>query len=53
MSIENAPDHVKLAIDLIELLESNHIDNQVAIDALTITLKDFKRKLTDESSKSS
>lgn len=44
MSLENAPAHIKLAIDLIALLEDNQIDNQVAIDALTLVLKDCKAK---------
>ncbi|GAA0831985.1 MULTISPECIES: DUF2496 domain-containing protein [Marinomonas] len=44
MSLENAPTHIKLAIDLIALLEDNKIDNQVAIDALTLALNDFKAK---------
>ncbi|REG82225.1 DUF2496 domain-containing protein [Marinomonas pollencensis] len=44
MSLENAPAHIKLAIDLIALLEDNQIDNQVAIDALTLALKDFEAK---------
>ncbi|MEL0638078.1 DUF2496 domain-containing protein [Marinomonas sp. TI.3.20] len=48
MSLENAPEHVKLAIDLIALLEDNKIDNQVAIDALTLALHDFQAKMSQE-----
>ncbi|ABM03922.1 hypothetical protein Ping_2181 [Psychromonas ingrahamii 37] len=35
---------VQLAVDLIQLLEENKIDKQVAMDALEIVLKDFKNK---------
>lgn len=44
MSLENAPDHVKLAVDLIELLETNKIADETAIQALEIVLDDFRRK---------
>lgn len=44
MSLENAPTHIKLAVDLIEMLEESNIDNQAIIDALTIALNDFKAK---------
>lgn len=45
MSLELAPDHIKLAVDLIELLESHDIEPSVAVGALTIALKDFQAKL--------
>ncbi|RBP78050.1 DUF2496 domain-containing protein [Marinomonas rhizomae] len=45
MSLEHAPDHIKLAVDLIELLESHDIEPSVAVDALAIVLKDFQEKL--------
>lgn len=45
MSLDQAPDHIKLAVDLIELLESHNIEPSVAVDALTIVLKDFQNKL--------
>ncbi|MGO3346025.1 MAG: DUF2496 domain-containing protein [Marinomonas sp.] len=48
MPLENAPEHIKLAIDLIALIEDNNIDNQVAIDALTLALKDFQSKKAQE-----
>ncbi|MGO2355564.1 MAG: DUF2496 domain-containing protein [Marinomonas foliarum] len=53
MSLELAPDHVKLAVDLIELLESNDIEPQVVVDALTIVLRDFNGKISpnDENQK--
>ncbi|MBM6551702.1 pleiotropic regulatory protein RsmS [Marinomonas ostreistagni] len=44
MSLENAPDHIKLAVDLIALLEDNEIDQQTAIAALKIVLQDFETK---------
>jgi hypothetical protein len=44
MSLDLAPDHIKLAVDLIELLESHEIDPNVAVDALTIVLRDFQEK---------
>lgn len=45
MSLEKAPDHVKLAVDLIELLETNAIAPDVAVEALRLVLKDFENKL--------
>lgn len=45
MSLDLAPDHVKLAVDLIELLESHNIEPEVAVNALTIVLRDFQAKL--------
>lgn len=44
MSLESAPTHVQLAVDLIELLEVNNIDNDVAIKALQLVLADCKAK---------
>ncbi len=43
-SIENAPDDIKLAVDLIYLIESNEIDTDTAISALEIVLADLQRK---------
>ncbi|RBO79555.1 DUF2496 domain-containing protein [Marinomonas aquiplantarum] len=45
MSLERAPNHVKLAVDLIELLETNAIAPDVAVEALRLVLKDFENKL--------
>ncbi|MBR7888271.1 pleiotropic regulatory protein RsmS [Marinomonas sp. A79] len=45
MSLDQAPEHIKLAVDLIELLEENNIAPSVAVDALTIVLRDFQQKL--------
>lgn len=44
MSLDFAPDHIKLAVDLIELLESHQVKPHVAVDALTIVLHDFQEK---------
>ena len=44
MSLENAPDEVKLAVDLIQLLEENQIPDETAIRALTLVLNDYKNK---------
>lgn len=48
MSLETAPDHIKLAVDLIELLETNQIDNRIAEQALEIVLKDVRAKIAAE-----
>lgn len=45
--LENAPAHVKLAVDLIMLLEQNDIAPQQALDALAIVSADFSRKLAE------
>jgi len=43
-SLENAPEHIKLAVDLIQMLEQSDIDNATAIAALEIVLNDLKQK---------
>lgn len=48
MSLEKAPEHIQLAVDLIELLETNNVGNQLAVDALEVVLEDFKSKLERE-----
>ena len=45
MSLETAPPEVKLAVDLIELLETNEIDPALALAALAIVQRDYERKL--------
>ncbi|MNF53759.1 hypothetical protein D3C85_1036240 [compost metagenome] len=45
MSLENAPPEVKLAVDLIELLETNQIDPALALAALAIVQRDYERKI--------
>lgn len=44
MSLEKAPDHIKLAVDLIEILESNDLEIDTVIEALKIVLSDFENK---------
>jgi hypothetical protein len=43
--LENAPDDIKLAVDLIYLLETNDVDPQVALNALEVVKQDLERKL--------
>ena len=42
--LDNAPEEVKLAVDLIYLLESNEIDPKVALEAIKIVQQDYKTK---------
>ena len=50
---ENAPDDVKLAVDLIVLLEENQIPARTVLRALDIVKRDYEKKLTrdDEAEK--
>lgn len=41
MSLDNAPDDVKLAVDLIMLLEQHDIPTQTVLSALEIVREDF------------
>lgn len=43
-SLDDAPADIKLAVDLIYLLETNNIEPDVAISALEIVLQDMKTK---------
>lgn len=45
MSLENAPDDVKLAVDIIELLESNNIAPEIVLSALEMVRQDYVNKL--------
>ncbi|CAM4416647.1 pleiotropic regulatory protein RsmS [Klebsiella africana] len=45
MSLENASDEVKLAVDLIMLLESHQIPAQTVLAALEIVQRDYANKL--------
>ncbi|WP_340608005.1 pleiotropic regulatory protein RsmS [Xenorhabdus bharatensis] len=45
MSLENAPPAVKLAVDLIYLLECNDISPEIALAALEIVRQDLQGKL--------
>lgn len=47
MSLENAPDEVKLAVDLIMLLEENGVAPQTVLGALAIVTRDFERKVQE------
>ncbi|MGK8934630.1 pleiotropic regulatory protein RsmS [Pluralibacter gergoviae] len=47
MSLENAPDEVKLAVDLIMLLEENGAAPQTVLGALAIVTRDFERKVRE------
>lgn len=45
MSLENAPDEVKLAVDLIMLLEENKVPAQTVLAALEINRRDYENKV--------
>ncbi|KNC91614.1 pleiotropic regulatory protein RsmS [Trabulsiella odontotermitis] len=44
MSLENAPEEVKLAVDLIMLLEQHEIPPETVLRALEIVQRDFEKK---------
>ncbi|RJG42222.1 pleiotropic regulatory protein RsmS [Motilimonas pumila] len=48
MSLANAPKHVQLAVDLIQLLEENQIDMALALQALEIVQHDCQQKLQQQ-----
>ncbi|MEI7367641.1 pleiotropic regulatory protein RsmS [Pectobacterium sp. 1950-15] len=50
MSLENAPPEIKLAVDLIMLLEENQIEPRIALAALEIVRTDFEKKRSKEES---
>lgn len=45
MSLENAPDDVKLAVDLIMLLEEHAIPPETVLKALEMVKRDFEKKI--------
>ncbi len=47
-SLEHAPDEIKLAVDLIYLLESNEVDPHIALAALKIVQNDLEAKLKNQ-----
>ncbi len=47
--LNDAPDEIKLAVDLIYLLESHDIDPQVALAALEIVKGDLQNRIKQES----
>jgi hypothetical protein len=49
-SLENAPTHVKLAVDLIMLLEQHELPTEEVLAALEIVRSDFQNKLNNETS---
>ncbi|GAA3531391.1 pleiotropic regulatory protein RsmS [Zobellella aerophila] len=48
MSLADAPPEVQLAVDLIELLELNEIEPDIALAALAIVRRDVERKLAQQ-----
>ncbi|MDX2322494.1 MAG: DUF2496 domain-containing protein [Moritella sp.] len=48
MSLESAPKHIKLAVDLIQILEENPLPTETVMAALAIVQQDFQRKLEIE-----
>lgn len=50
MSLESAPDDVKLAVDLIMLLETHSIPVETALSALEMVRQDFLRKQREAAS---
>jgi len=47
-ALADAPPAVQIAVDLIQLLEENEIDNKIAVEALQIVLADFKNKVQNK-----
>ncbi|WP_432452768.1 MULTISPECIES: pleiotropic regulatory protein RsmS [unclassified Agarivorans] len=45
MSLNQAPKHIQLAVDLIQLLEQHNLEAQTVLDALEIVNQDYQRKL--------
>lgn len=43
--LEQAPEHIKLAVDLIYLLENNQLQPEIVLKALDIVKSDFQAKL--------
>nr|WP_103880550.1 pleiotropic regulatory protein RsmS [Vibrio hangzhouensis] len=43
--LEHAPEEIKLAVDLIFLLESNEVDPKIALQALEIVKGDLLKKI--------
>ncbi|WMC12010.1 pleiotropic regulatory protein RsmS [Oceanimonas pelagia] len=48
MNLNDAPAHIQLAVDLIELLEINEVRPEVALAALAIVTRDFEHKLAEQ-----
>ncbi|AGH81247.1 hypothetical protein PCNPT3_06535 [Psychromonas sp. CNPT3] len=45
-NVNEAPESVKIAVDIIMLLEQNKVPTLTAVEALEIALNDFKKKQT-------
>jgi hypothetical protein len=45
-SLQQAPEHIQLAVDLIVLLEQNNIAAETVLAALEIVKQDYKNKST-------
>ncbi|ART79117.1 DUF2496 domain-containing protein [Oceanisphaera avium] len=45
MSLKEAPAEIRLAVDVIALLEVNQIAPELALQALRIVIQDYERKL--------
>ena len=43
-ALDQAPEHVKLAVDLIMLLEQHQLDTETVLRALKIVQRDFTKK---------
>ena len=52
-ALDQAPTHVKLAVDLIMLLEQHDVSAQDALAALEIVKADFENKLNDSKAEKS
>ena len=44
-ALDDAPEHVQLAVDLIMLLESNNIEPSLALEALELVKADLQNKI--------
>ncbi|HKN04898.1 MAG TPA: pleiotropic regulatory protein RsmS [Buttiauxella sp.] len=51
MSLDTAPEEVKLAVDLIMLLEQHEIPTETVLAALEIVRQDFLRKREENASR--
>ncbi|MCA1178962.1 MULTISPECIES: pleiotropic regulatory protein RsmS [unclassified Pantoea] len=49
MSLETASDEIKLAVDLIQLLEENQVPTATVLAALAIVQHDYQQKQAAES----
>lgn len=48
MTLDTAPDDIKLAVDLIQLLEENQVPTATVLAALAIVQRDYEQKLAAE-----